>query len=1017
MPGIESRRSRKLRESVHINGIQTHVLKEISTPGSDGTIPLLNFLENTNNFVLRANELQLNERIYNLETKVNSQKNMLDELNSLLNNFEKTLKPNILSNDIKTDESVNTESDNESIKTILSRTLTLISTHQNIESIKIPFSNNITDAIFIEDTTPIIEETRPIIEDTTPIIEDTVSEIEETETIYEDASIYNPSIADDITVSDMTRTTYMNYSVYNSSPSSVHLEILRSIEEISKSTDRSADLLQIENENETKSALNIQFSYDKEALDKIKIDMEESIKNSITNELSILINEHNDIWISETNSVRDLLNGIIIEYENYAKTVNTSESTLFLSESQNKCIDYIKNAMNSTDLRLNESRIELLKKLHNIFLTTQDKAVELRRMLNESLATSAEYEYNTVAHINLEQIKNSLFKSIEHITIIINKFLFKINNIKEEAEKDIIDGIDTTVLKKRTEMSELIDEIRNRIRDSESKSQYNNSLQISDMATNLFKSEEIIKASETISINLIKSEYLFGQNIIQECKIDIYNTVKSVYDKINSLKNNTKKTKTLSTLNSSIEVIIKESLQKINDHFDKVLNFIMGIIRSEIQTANSIINDSTINIDNRSIPQQWGITTTTAVLKKWEDSAILNIENETKKIRDTLLATLNSFIDEIKQYSEVDIESIDTQMSNINKAIGDTVIIRNKMEQHYSEISKFIIQNLSIEKENIVKYLTDNISKVLGSISESIMKEDIAADESNINDYALGLLKSKLNNSGKITDLNEIIPDNIASYIEEKKQLYENKLESELVIKFDGISKIIIYNDTLNNIGEKSTELACVSVSNIENAISLALISKFNKYSTDLVITQYINDRNMIKMIRVIKLLLNDVSNFVSLILANTIMKYSEFITSGNIVEADNLMQNRKILSRTILTEYMEILSKILENDISELNKGICLDIDTINNNFTDTMNKISLIIENNKVSLDSIINIQKNADNQMKCNMQNARDGFNSKLGLINSIYHKMTLYNEQLYTAELFETMKLTLFKPMKI
>ena len=45
---IESRRSRKQREVVYQNGIQSSVLKEISTPRPDGSIPLISFLENVN---------------------------------------------------------------------------------------------------------------------------------------------------------------------------------------------------------------------------------------------------------------------------------------------------------------------------------------------------------------------------------------------------------------------------------------------------------------------------------------------------------------------------------------------------------------------------------------------------------------------------------------------------------------------------------------------------------------------------------------------------------------------------------------------------------------------------------------------------------------------------------------------------------------------------------------------------------------------------------------------------------
>lgn len=57
MPPIQSRRSRKLRETAYVNGQHSNVLKEISNPGKDGTIPLLNFLENTERFIADTNIL------------------------------------------------------------------------------------------------------------------------------------------------------------------------------------------------------------------------------------------------------------------------------------------------------------------------------------------------------------------------------------------------------------------------------------------------------------------------------------------------------------------------------------------------------------------------------------------------------------------------------------------------------------------------------------------------------------------------------------------------------------------------------------------------------------------------------------------------------------------------------------------------------------------------------------------------------------------------------------------------
>ena len=51
MAPVQTRRSRKLREATYIDGQQNSVMKEISTPNRDGTIPLLNFLENTTKFM------------------------------------------------------------------------------------------------------------------------------------------------------------------------------------------------------------------------------------------------------------------------------------------------------------------------------------------------------------------------------------------------------------------------------------------------------------------------------------------------------------------------------------------------------------------------------------------------------------------------------------------------------------------------------------------------------------------------------------------------------------------------------------------------------------------------------------------------------------------------------------------------------------------------------------------------------------------------------------------------------
>ena len=62
---MESRRSRKQREVVYQNGIQSSVLKEISTPRPDGSIPLISFLENVNYSIMELYDF--NTRISTLE--------------------------------------------------------------------------------------------------------------------------------------------------------------------------------------------------------------------------------------------------------------------------------------------------------------------------------------------------------------------------------------------------------------------------------------------------------------------------------------------------------------------------------------------------------------------------------------------------------------------------------------------------------------------------------------------------------------------------------------------------------------------------------------------------------------------------------------------------------------------------------------------------------------------------------------------------------------------------------------
>jgi hypothetical protein len=73
---MESRRSRKQREVVYNNGIQSSVLKEISTPRPDGSIPLISFLENVNYSIMELYDF--NSRISVLED--NGKKDNMEEL-------------------------------------------------------------------------------------------------------------------------------------------------------------------------------------------------------------------------------------------------------------------------------------------------------------------------------------------------------------------------------------------------------------------------------------------------------------------------------------------------------------------------------------------------------------------------------------------------------------------------------------------------------------------------------------------------------------------------------------------------------------------------------------------------------------------------------------------------------------------------------------------------------------------------------------------------------------------------
>jgi hypothetical protein len=93
MPPIQSRRSRKLRETAYVNGQHSNVLKEISNPGKDGTIPLLNFLENTERFIAdtnilyaRVNDLEREQdRVAKANKRVDKMVEYLKQLTETLN--------------------------------------------------------------------------------------------------------------------------------------------------------------------------------------------------------------------------------------------------------------------------------------------------------------------------------------------------------------------------------------------------------------------------------------------------------------------------------------------------------------------------------------------------------------------------------------------------------------------------------------------------------------------------------------------------------------------------------------------------------------------------------------------------------------------------------------------------------------------------------------------------------------------------------------------------------------------
>ena len=92
---MQSRRSRKQRETVYINGQHTNLLKEISSPGSDGTVPLLNFLENTDRFIADTSNLYAKiayfekelEKYKNMHSDFKQMKTHLQQMTDYLNNI------------------------------------------------------------------------------------------------------------------------------------------------------------------------------------------------------------------------------------------------------------------------------------------------------------------------------------------------------------------------------------------------------------------------------------------------------------------------------------------------------------------------------------------------------------------------------------------------------------------------------------------------------------------------------------------------------------------------------------------------------------------------------------------------------------------------------------------------------------------------------------------------------------------------------------------------------------------
>ena len=86
MAPVQTRRSRKLREATYIDGQHNSLMKELSTPNKDGSIPLLNFLENTTKFV--HDTQQIHTRMIYLEKEHVQYKKLQTKYNSIVQYLE-----------------------------------------------------------------------------------------------------------------------------------------------------------------------------------------------------------------------------------------------------------------------------------------------------------------------------------------------------------------------------------------------------------------------------------------------------------------------------------------------------------------------------------------------------------------------------------------------------------------------------------------------------------------------------------------------------------------------------------------------------------------------------------------------------------------------------------------------------------------------------------------------------------------------------------------------------------------